>query len=372
MKIAFSPEIWLGQNLGGVSRYFVELMSGIEAAGHALVLPHLLHRNEFLARSTLRNRKFKLRFPHPTLVSLASRYNEYQFEKSLHLSGPDLIHETYYPTTPGARRGIPVITTIHDLIAENNTGSDRRDRLETEPKANSIRRASAVICVSETTKIGVEEVFPEARDKTVVIPLGVSPRFFVNDRVARDAQTEPFILYVGQRSGHKNFLALLRAYGSSTRVRSDFRLVLFGGGKLNSHELQMLGHHRIPPKKLLLISGDDEKLRGLYATAAAFVFPSLAEGFGLPLIEAGASGCAIFASDIPVMREVTGGEAIFFDPSDPGDLMAKLETYLPNQKLLRNLGERAQLNAGKFTWDQTVSKTVKAYENLLGRERLDR
>lgn len=358
----------MGQSWGGVSRYFVELMTGIQRSGHSLVLPWIIHRNEFLKTSLFRENSFKLPFVHQTLVSLGSRFNSHQFEQLLESDPPDVIHETYYSKNPNIFGRIPVVTTVHDFIAEKNSRRDLPESPESERKAQSIRNASGIICVSRATLEELEHRFPETVGRAAVVPHGVSPFFLEEQDLDKEINNRPYILYVGHRTGHKNFFTLLEAFGQSSKVHSDFDLVLFGGGAISPGERATMEKYGIPAQRVLQVSGDDITLKQLYSNAVAFVFPSLYEGFGLPILEAGATGCPIVASDIPIMKEVTGEHAVFFDPLQRENLIQKLEGLLYDETALKDLGTRARKNAEKYTWDATVEKTVDLYAHVLSED----
>ena len=173
---------------------------------------------------------------------------------------------------------------------------------------------------------------------------------------------QPFLLYVGIRSPYKNFGMLIQAY-SKWRRRKEVALVLVGARPWSDDERRQLAQLQIQDRVHLLQDADDETLCRLYNSAAAFVFPSLYEGFGIPLLEAMACGCPIIASRIPSTIEVAGDCSIYFDPMEEDDLLNALDIALFEG---RNSGRiQAGLERVKFySWDKTAAQILKIYRSV--------
>ena len=141
-------------------------------------------------------------------------------------------------------------------------------------------------------------------------------------------------------------------------------LVVAGGRpELETHEIELLIAHRLEDRVVLLPGVSDDTLRVAYAGAAAFVFPSLAEGFGLPVIEAMGCGCPVIASDIAVFREVAGEAALYFDPHDPAALATAMRRSLePTTRTA--LAAAGRKRAADFSWDKSAAILRGVYESL--------
>lgn len=270
-------------------------------------------------------------------------------------------HSTYF-TQPDGWLGAQVVTVV-DMIYERypdffNNAYDHEFR---EQKRRAVSDAAAVICISETTRRDVVDYYGIATDKTFVVPLAHSDSFRPLKNRA-DNSRKPFLLYVGRRPHYKNFDLLLEAY-ASWAGRNDFDLVVVSDSAWTTDEQQRLVKSNLESRVRLLTDIDDEQLRNLYGEAAAFVYPSLYEGFGIPLLEALACGCPVVASDIPSSREVAGDAASYFDPTSAEDLKSVIDRVL---QAGRDQARRAAgiARAAKFSWDETARQTLAVYRSL--------
>jgi len=220
-------------------------------------------------------------------------------------------------------------------------------------------RSRQLIATSEATRADLQHFYRIAGKTVTVIPHGVGQRFFALDR----SSTEPYLLYVATLHPHKNHERLLRAY--ARRPRRE-RLVLAG----------MNGFHAQPVKALIgdLQLGDAvvltgwiprEELYELYAHASACVIPSTFEGFGMPVLEALASGIPTACSDIPALRESAGEAALFFDPLDEDAIAAALDRITEDERLRQTLAESGPRQARPFTWERTARQTLDTLLSIL-------
>jgi len=270
-------------------------------------------------------------------------------------------HSTYY-SVPNMWQGRSV-ATLHDMIFERfpEFFKGRNADLFRETKRRCVESAQAIICVSETTRREVRNFYNLGNDRLHVVPNAYSDVF---RRIEQFDQNEfpigePFLLYIGKRSKYKNFDLLIEAYASWTG-KKDIALVLVGCRPWSDQEKKQLDRLNIHNRVHILSSVTDEELCRLYNRAVAFVYPSLYEGFGIPLLEAMACGCPIIASRIPSTLEVAGDYPIYFNPTDAEELRASLETALSEgrrpERLLLGLEKTAS-----YSWDHTAKKTLKVY-----------
>lgn len=218
--------------------------------------------------------------------------------------------------------------------------------------ANAVNRAAKVLVPSNAVKQDVIRQFKLPERKVVVTYEGVPERLNIS---GKQRLPKPYVLYVGNLYPHKNVENLVRAL----KQLGDFNLVVVAGRNIFRDKfktksfVKMLGHV------------SDGELATLYEGAAAFVFPTLSEGFGLPGLEAMTAGCPVVCSDIPVLREVYGDAALYFDPGDPGDIASKIVLVLTDGRLRKELILKGRQQVKKYSWRKMAQQTLGVYEEIL-------
>lgn len=271
-------------------------------------------------------------------------------------------HATYY-TEPRDWDG-PVVVTVVDLIHErfahlfNSAADDDFRRL----KHRCVMAADAVICISTATRYDLEHYCGPLRGAVHVIPLACDQRFRLLSADAHIAG-RPFLLYVGDRNHYKNFWAFLETYCVWPGRHAVEVIVV--GRPWKPAEAIRLSELGLADRVRNVGAVNDDYLCRLYNRATAFVYPSLAEGFGIPLLEAMACGCPMVASDIPSTREVAGDCPVYFETTSPESLCAALDAVVAEG---RN-GVRVQQGrqrAEAYTWDETARRTLEVYRSVSG------
>lgn len=272
----------------------------------------------------------------------------------------DLVHGGA-PVVPPAR--VPVVTTVHDLDALDypELHPDRSSR-DLRSLVATLGRATMVIAVSNHVAGSLRSRGLVAK-QVAVVPNGVTR---LPDPVTPPLR-EPYVLAVGELMPRKGFDILLSAFARSARaVRDGYRLVIVGPRGIAAPRLDDLcGRLGLTSRVLFTGPVGDAELAGYYTAAAAVCVPSRAEGFGLPLLEAMAAGCPAVASDLPVLREVSGGHALFVPVGDEPAWALALERILSDEVLARELRSKGKDWANRFTWDRAAAETVAVYEQAL-------
>jgi glycosyltransferase involved in cell wall biosynthesis len=251
---------------------------------------------------------------------------------------------------------------IHELYPDQFIDS----RFVIKTKKKSINTADQIICVSENTKKDLINMYDVPEDKIKVIYHGNSlPK---SDEYLKRADlekmysiTKPFLLYVGDRKrSYKNFTMLFETY--SIMFSDRFDLVCFGGGDFNHNELKTIKSIR-GSGEVIHLSGSDHLLASLYKNAFCFIYPSLYEGFGIPLLEAMGLGCPAIASNTSSIPEVVDKAALLFDPNSKDSLINVIELLESNESKREKLINLGLEQEKKFSWDKTAYETFKVYEH---------
>jgi glycosyltransferase involved in cell wall biosynthesis len=276
-----------------------------------------------------------------------------------------LLFPSVYTYFPSAR--VPTVVGVHDLIADDFpelTLPSRRARTFWQVKQRlAIRLARRLFTVSESARAAISARLGIPAEKLAVVPEAPDPVFTPRqqaevERAAAEIGLQPgerYLLYAGGISPHKNIETLLDAFA---RVEGA-KLVLVGAlddAYLSAAESVRKRIADLGLGASVVLPGfvSDATLAGLYSGAAAVVLPSLAEGFGLPAVEAAACGAPVVLSDIPAHRETLDDDALFFPPRDVAHLADQLEQLLGSDTLCRSLAERGHRRVARFSWDASA------------------
>jgi glycosyltransferase involved in cell wall biosynthesis len=233
-----------------------------------------------------------------------------------------------------------------------------------------LEQAARIIAISQTTKQDVMRFYGLPSERIDVVYPAVNGSVFRPehpDRIqaalhARLGGCQPYILHVGGRASYKNFGGLLEGFARSA-VRKQLHLVVAGKPWRETERKQMV-RLGLESRIRLVVNPSDLLLAALYQGAAAFVYPSYYEGFGIPLLEAMACGTLVLASDIPVFHEVAGGAPVYFDPSQPAAIARALETPLTDT-MRRECVARGFEQVAKYSWDRCAEQTYDVYRKTL-------
>lgn len=356
LRVLFDGHAFVQHRRSGMTRYLAELIAAFEAEPKHRVRPVTPYRfvsNVHLAAADPRFHALPLphRWREPVLSTLNSRW-------SAEARDIDVLHAvSHLGVEPDD--GVPVVLTVHDFTYElmpelfDDVSEDLRR------KARWLERANAVICVSESTRHDLQRFHPEFDRPVVVAPHAVSSAFLDARPVPFRGLPDRYLLHVGNRHRHKNVGLFLQAFSEIAQRDPDLHLVLCGAGLPD--EADQLTELRIADRTHLM-KVSDARLPSLYAGADAFVFPSFYEGFGLPLLEAMASGCPVVMSDIPASVEVAGDAAIAVDPSDVGGLVEALERIIGDRQLADRMRTAGRRRAEIYSWDRSAQITATAYD----------
>lgn len=379
MKVLYDAQIFLAQKHGGISRYYYELasFSGSDVETQIAVL---YHRNEYLGkiskslplpqginsflggksfpgRGVLFNLREKIL---PRIVP--KKENEKILLKKIELEKPDIFHPTYYNTYFLDKiKDTPFVLTIYDMIHEIYPEYFIGDKTSFL-KRQLFEQAERVIAISETTKNDILQIYNCSEKKIDVVHLASSLCPKQNIANGQKFPTK-YILFVGDRWIYKNFLFFVTAI--TPLLKEDEKLYLVCTGRpFSETEIDFFAQNEISGR-ILHVSVSDEELATLYSNARVFVFPSLYEGFGLPVLEAFACGCPAVLSNTPALFEIAGAAALYFEPKSISDIRNAVDKVLSSQSLRAELIQKGFQQLENYSWAKTVKKTHEIYKNII-------
>ena len=226
-------------------------------------------------------------------------------------------------------------------------------------------KSAKIITVSNFTKQELIKHLGTTGSKIIPIHCGVDESWFHNPTEERK-QAEPYLVYVGNVKRHKNLLNLVKAFETLTEL-IPHKLIIIGkkeGFITGDSEVEKYAS-KLGTRIEFTGFIEDAELRCYVANAAAIVFPSFYEGFGLPLLEAMACGCPVIASKAASIPEVCGEVALYFDPWDIQDIASKIKYFVDNEEVQKQLLEGGRMRAKTFTWKKCADQTIDILQNLL-------
>lgn len=364
MRVIYDHSVFMEARIGGVLRHVLELVRGIHElpeAGDVTIdveagLYHAPVTAADLPAGTLHGRRVP-RFRGSG--RMFSAINEFTLERTLRqVAGPgSILHETFYGNRARVPAGTKRVVVVHDTIWEDGLATQAWMAKGAQTKRRTINAADGIIFVSAATRTGFERLYGPARMSAVI-------HHGCELRTTRDRRSPgidgPFVLYVGQRGGYKNWSGFISAFATSPVARRH-AIVCFGSPPTPAEQcaVSALPH----AANVIWRGGSDDELADLYAAASCFVYPSLAEGFGIPLVEAARLGCPVACSDIPPFREVMGPDAHYFDPTNATSMMSAVEAAINDGRLSRTV-QAAEAACVGYTWQRTARETLAFYRRL--------
>ncbi|HVM49403.1 MAG TPA: glycosyltransferase family 1 protein [Candidatus Acidoferrum sp.] len=360
MRILYDGHIFRWQRVGGVSRYFHEIISRLPADWCPTLLGLEALNGHLPAHSRLK-------------TSLLSSVRPRRFTqpvkrfwwKQSQIKQANLLHPTYYTLSGGLSFSdftCPVVITVHDLIAATYPHLEEQADLIFRCQREAILRADHIICISKATERDLLERFPQLANKITVIHLGASSPVWSGKEPAT-VFDPPTFLFVGRRGAYKNFALAMRAFAKAAEVHSGIRLRVVGE-PLSAEERWQLHFLGLSERVDVSEFPEAEALQELYRRSVALLYPSRHEGFGIPPLEAMACGTLAVTSNTTSLPEVVGDAGIMLDP---GDESAWTECILqiahgdvPREELL----ERGRRRAAALSWDNSAQRHVALYKRL--------
>jgi glycosyltransferase involved in cell wall biosynthesis len=361
IRVLFDEQIFLIQKYGGISRYFSELIGtfrehpefGIEPiiSSHCVINEHLINRIRPQRLHRVSTRLLAV------LLLVRGAIRGQKIGKSV-----DLIHATYY--LPGffrKNRRAPLVTTLFDMIPEVASGQTSAWNPHFAKKTYLLG-ADLVLSISASSTSDMIDCYG-LDIPAITTYLGVGPEFSpIQGEPSVDS--ERYFLFVGNRQGYKDCQTAINAFSKISHHYPGVRLNLIGGGGLTSKEKKLIAKLGLG-SRVTYGPADALELPSLYRNSLALLYPTRHEGFGLPLVEAMASGTPVVASKTAINIEVCAQSATYFDVGDESELSLILRRILDEPAAFTDKIHTGVLRAKDFSWLRCAQQTAEAYKAIL-------
>ncbi|MBA4385688.1 MAG: hypothetical protein C0410_13195 [Anaerolinea sp.] len=352
----------------GVNRYFLKFMQAVCST----------YKDRVLIYSGR-----KLAVPSAKIIAPPSRYVRPDFSYRINtwltrLDSPlaqiiaNSTSEVYYsPYFGQVRTKIPQVYTVPDMIYEKFPAyfpvSDKNVRAFIQEKRECLERAALILPISQSTAQDMLDFYPHlSADRIKVVYLGVDELFFENSSAQKD-NSKPYFLYIGNRSLYKNFTPFLKAFGKSGLSREfDLQIVSPENAAFSNPEQDVIREFGLLEHLKIETAVSDRQLRGRYNQAHAFIYPSEYEGFGLPIVEAMASGTLVVTSDTSSMPEIGGDIPLYFNPHSLDSMVETLlsASQMPEYERSHRI-QKGKIRAAQFSWQAAQNDFIQAIRSLL-------
>lgn len=379
MRIGIDISRTVGQQVG-VGRYAQELvlaLAQIDKQNSYLLYPYFWHC--FQPAGTPfdwmpRQANFKLYTSWIPRRIVFNWMHKTQRPQDWLLGSPDLVHSIAF-TSPPLKKS-KLIVTMLDMTFETHPQFHFEENIRfcKEQSRLAAMRADMVIAISENTKHDILEILNIPEERIRVIYLGVSSCFRpsveetkVKETLSKYGIDSQYLLFVGAIEPRKNIAGLVRAYHSlGQELKDNFKLLIVGAsGWLNEQIYSLVSELGLQENVKFLGFVPDEDLVFFYNGAAAFVYPSFYEGFGIPVVEAMACGTPVITSDVSSLPEVVGEAGIMVDPQDIEAISDAITSVLTNASLREGMKQKSLDRAKAFSWEQSARQTLAVYKDVM-------
>lgn len=366
MKILYDHQIFSSQKFGGVSRYFYELIKEYSSMDDMFVDVSLIFsNNHYISNSELvKHKNFFPKLNFKGKGRIQSLLNEYLTIQMLKKRDFNVFHPTYYdPYFLKYIGNKPFVLTVYDMIHEKFKDIFPLNDPTAANKKILAEKSSKIIAISASTKNDLVDILGINEDKIDVVYLGSSIES-ANPVKLSFKLPHKYILFVGFRNRHKNFNRFITAVAPLLKSDDELNVVCAGGGRFKQDEIEILNNLNII-NHVQQYDVDDNILAEFYKRTLLFVFPSLYEGFGIPVLEAFACACPMACSNSSSLPEIGGDGAIYFDPYSIDSIHDVVQNGIYNDALRETLISNGRERLQKFSWKKTAEETKRIYEGIL-------
>ena len=346
------------QKYGGVTRYFCNLMQNLPH-GMEYELPIVYSENHYLREMMVSDLK-----QISCMSSFRVKRRVYYFfndrlsRKRIKEGEFDLFHPTYYSTCFLKSIRKPFVLTVHDMIHEKFHELFSPYDRTAEQKNALIDKAEHVIAVSQCTKNDIVDLLGINPEKISVVYHGYESFATPANRLF-----DNYILYVGERKNYKNFNFFVKAVAPLLVQNRELKIVCTGM-PFSKEELQLFSDEKIQ-NQLIQLSANDSQLASLYKYALSFVYPSLYEGFGIPILEAFKNRCPVCLSNASCFPEVAGKAACYFDPHDRDSILEAVSKVVNDGGYADTLRDEGEKKIEEYSIKRMVDSTCNIYHRCI-------
>jgi glycosyltransferase involved in cell wall biosynthesis len=342
MRVGFDSFAFRMQQNGGISRYFAELIPILDKSS---IEPTFIEKLPKL---------WERRYPQlKELTSERATYFSRFWDSGTRFREIDIYHNTYYQEPIVFPKDLPMALTIHDFTPEKfpHLFPEGNPHLK---KHELILKADLIFCVSKTTRDDLLTLYPKLKSKVFVTPLATS---ITSVSVDLDLQVpnSPYCMTVGRSEPYKDLSTAI----SAVKYLGTEKLVLFGHGQ---KEKTMNCSNS---SGTIRTGGSDSVLRTYLQNATCLVYPSLSEGFGLPILEALSVGCPVVASELPVFRELFGDSILYAETQNPKSFVEQI-LRIKEKSLRDEQVSKGFEKAREYSWKKTATVTAEGYSSIQG------
>jgi glycosyltransferase involved in cell wall biosynthesis len=346
----------------GIGRYTYELLLELSRREVDLIVLYSPDNGRLAVAELMTRRNIR---GVPSRVPVASLRSQWVLARAAFRTRPDVVFVPYHLSTPILPCRFPVVSVVHDCVFERSAagGGPVFSPVYRAATRLAIRSTAALAAPSEATRDDLRRFYGIELLPECVLPHGVGAQFFAlagRSRPRLPGLPERYILHVGARRPHKNQAVLVEALAMLQARHPGVGLVLVGqpDPRFPDEVGRLVTTLRLSDLVRRPADVDDKLLLDLYANAAAFAYPSLVEGFGMPVLEAMAAGLAVVASDAKAVQEVAGGGALIVPARQPGAWAQSLGQVLAEPRFARHLGQCGQAVAAGRTWACSAERTL--------------
>lgn len=357
MKVLIDNQIFEQQKFGGISRYFNMLECNNNSIQKMeLFVPSIPQKKNLYQR-------IHSKLNRTPLNDKSKTSNKYDFYNTqLKNTDFDIFHPTYYDNYFLNNLKKPFVLTVYDMIHEIYAEYFGIS-MDSFNKKRLCNEATKIIAISHSTKKDLIDIFNIPEEKIEVIHLatdyasitGKKPNFDLNGS---------YILFTGNRSIYKNFFTFLIAVSPILKNNKDLHLICTGPD-FTAIENRWIEEMGVKGKVISYFCQSDEELVHFYKNAECFVFPSLYEGFGFPLLEAFACGCPVISSPGGSLKEIASNAAVYFDPKNISEMRQVINNVLMDEGLKKELVAAGKKRLNDFSWDKCRQQTLDVYTRVL-------